>query len=255
VTVLVGIGVSALLHVLLVWLAPRGEPAERGERPRDRTTPVEVRREIVKLAEERVKADLPRPKPEVPPPRRLEVPKPRKPDVPKPAPSPAPLPAPSPEPVKPSAPKPFVLKDVALNGGVKVDAGDESRLFGNPAVRPEDAPKGSDGPPGPAVAESGNAVEAPRRVVVVPPQVLRDAKGRYPPEHRGLERVVRVELMLSIDASGDVAEVRVTKGDLPAFDAEALATARRLRFKPATRDGSPIPYPLKWTVVFLPEGG
>jgi TonB family protein len=91
--------------------------------------------------------------------------------------------------------------------------------------------------------------------VIRPPELTADAKGRYPEAHRDLSRVVRVQLVLALDASGDVTGVEVAKGDLPAFDEEARRTAMRLRFKPATRDGAPIPYKIKWTVVFIPEGG
>jgi TonB family protein len=147
-----------------------------------------------------------------------------------------------------------VLSNVSLTGGVAVQTGGESNLFGDPSVDARGwKKKGPDAPSGPA---GGGGEAAPeRRVVVVAPKPLNDVKGRYPEAHRDENRIVRVELVLRVDDAGAVVDARVLKGDKPAFDDESRRTVQQLRFKPATRDGAPIPYELKWTVVFIPETG
>ena len=60
-------------------------------------------------------------------------------------------------------------------------------------------------------------------------------------------------LQLHVDADGKGARA-VTKGDLEAFNVEAKRAVEGLRFSPATRNGQPIAYKVKWTVVFLPQG-
>lgn len=264
-----GVVASILLHAGLVWLVPaavRDDPASR--RPARKAMPVEVRREKAKLLSEEQKkadevvADL----------VKAEPPAPSKVDEPKPAPKKTPpkkqppKPAePPPEALKPAAtpappgatpggpPRPFVLSNVSLTGGVAVQTGGESNLFGDPAVDARGwKKKGADAPTGPSGA--GQATEE-RRVVVVPPKPLNDVKGRYPEAHRDENRIVRVELMLKVDDAGAVVDARVLKGDKPAFDDESKRTVQQLRFKPATRDGAAIPYELKWTVVFIPETG
>jgi protein TonB len=145
-----------------------------------------------------------------------------------------------------------VLSTVALNGGVAVQVGAVSNPAGSGAV---DATGWTPSPAAPAAAGSPEGAGAgPARVVVSPPALVADAKGQYPSEHRDLGRVVRVDLMIRIDPRGEVRGASVTRGDRPAFDDEARRTVARLRFRPATRDGSPIPWEMKWTVVFLPEG-
>jgi TonB family protein len=168
--------------------------------------------------------------------------------VPPPPAAPAPRPAAPPAPAPP-APAPLIVSNVALGGGVQVETGTTSNLYGDPRAdrRGWRAP-----PPAPPAGEA--RAPAARRVVVKPPVIRADARGSYPPQHRDLGRVVRVELLLDIDATGAVTRVHVARGELPAFDAEARATGARLRFHPATRDGVAIAYQLRWTIVFIPEG-
>jgi len=138
-----------------------------------------------------------------------------------------------------------------MGGGVQVQTGSESSVLGDPSV---DAATWKKPEPAPALDADAGVQAPPRKVVVVPPELIEEAKGHYPEEHRDLMRVVRVRLLLLVDETGKVVEAKVTRGDLPAFDAEAVRTAMRLRFRPATKDGVPIPYRLTWTVVFIPEG-
>jgi TonB family protein len=254
--------VSLAAHVAVVELAPTHEPKKAAARRALPMKPVVVEplREAARIeaeqkqVEDAVRRDAPKParRPDVvrpPVAKPLEASPPKPADAPKPEEAAKPAPAPAPKPA------PFVLSNVALNGGVQVQAGDDSNLFGDPSVDAKGWKRTRDAPRDPGADGGGGEEAAPRRVVVKPPEPLNTVKGKYPPEHRDLNRVVRVELMLSIDASGDVAKADVVKGDLPAFDDAARRTVVQIRFKPATRDGDPIPYRLRWTVVFIPEGG
>ncbi len=260
--------VSALLHFGIVELAPRRDltPPARAPR-REPPVPVEVLRQQVRLVQEAVQAETPEPKPEPvpepppqvkPPPRPKDQPKPPpKPQAQKPAPKPdTPSPEPKPEKAAPEParkPAPLVLSNVALNGGVAVQTGSESNLFGDPSIDAKGWKReGPDTPRRPGSGDDGEP--APEKVVIKPPKPKNQVQGTYPPEHRDLGRVVRVSLQLRVDAEGNVVDAKVLQGDLPAFDAEAKRAVAALKFVPATRNGTPIPYPVKWTVVFLPEG-
>ena len=271
-----GVLVSVLLHVgLALWAPVSSRDEEPAPKKKPKALPVEVRREKSKLlADQQKKADevvadlvkaeppKPVPTPEPPkappkqppkkqPPKRQEPPKPAEPPPEAPRPDLPPAPAGATPGAKPA---PFVLSNVSLSGGVAVQTGSESNLFGDPTVDARGwKKKAPDAPTGPV--GDGAAPAPERRVVVVPPKPLNDVKGRYPDELRDENRIVRVELLLKVDASGTVADARVLKGDKPPFDAESKRTAAQLRFSPATRDGAPIPYELKWTVVFIPESG
>ncbi|MBP7124959.1 TonB family protein [Myxococcota bacterium] len=248
------------VHALVPLVVPR-QPPRTSAPPTRRAAPkpvaVAVVREVQRAAEEPLPAPPPRPAP--PPPSQAPAPeRPRKPPPPPREAPPPPAkaePSPAPEPrAEPRKPAPFVLSNVALQGTVAVQTGTESNLFGDPSrdatgFRKEvDRPAGS----GTAAADNGAPREA-RKPVVKPPKALNRVQGTYPEAHRDLGRVVRVELLLTVSAGGEVTEVQVRKGDLPAFDEEARRTVMRLRFEPATRDGTPIPYQVAWTVVFLPE--
>lgn len=264
--------VSALLHVGLVVFSPRRDLTPPPRVPkREAPIPVEVRRQQIQLARQAVEAEAPKTEPE-PAPEAL------KPEAPKPAPKAPPKERPKPEAKKPpparpepkpeTAPKPqaeapeparkpapLVLSNVAMNGGVAVQTGSESNLFGDPSVNAKGwTREGPDAPRRPAGTEGGGGSATEEKVVIKPPKPKNQVQGVYPPEHRDLGRVVRVSLQLQVDADGNVVESKILKGDLPAFDAEARRAVAGLKFVPATRNGTPIPYPVKWTVVFLPEG-
>jgi TonB family protein len=59
-----------------------------------------------------------------------------------------------------------------------------------------------------------------------------------------------VIMWLSIGADGEVKQVRVTKGLPDGLNEQAIATAMKLKFKPATRDGVAVPSTLNMTVDF-----
>lgn len=92
--------------------------------------------------------------------------------------------------------------------------------------------------PGPAPTE-------PRAVDTPPPD--------YPLQFACAGAGGQVVLMLSLDAQGLPAEVRVENSSRrPALDAAAMAAVRTWRFKPATRHGQPVPARIRVPVTFTP---
>jgi len=255
IAVLLSLGIHVMVPLVVPRQPPRNAPPPARRAPA-RPVAVAVVRQVRQAAEE----PLPPPPPLPAPPPPAPVPeRPRKsPPPPREAPPQAPRPeAPPPEPTpkaEPRKPAPFVLSNVALQGTVAVQTGAESNLFGDPSRDATGFRKESDRPGGTGTnGPGGDAPREARKPVVKPPKALNRVQGTYPEAYRDLGRVVRVDLLLTVSPAGEVTDVQVRKGDLPAFDEEARRTAMRLRFEPATRDGTPIPYQVAWTVVFLPE--
>lgn len=276
----ISVGVSVLMHVGAYVAAPdeRPAPPPRPKKVTVRPVPVQVRQDLIRKLER--PEPEPQPKPIDKPPetpktieRKVQPPKPKQ-EPPKPQPKQEPKPPPSkpveppkelpPQPTtpaEPAKPKPFVLKNVALKGGVAVQTGDDSNLFGDPTVSARGFVKGVDAPtvPGAEAADGGGesggqAGPAREKVVITQPKALNDVKGQYPQAFRDLRRVVRVELMLTIGSDGAVRSVKVRKGAEQEFNDAAIRAVNQLKFDPATRNGVPIAFNLKWTVVFIPEG-
>jgi protein TonB len=78
--------------------------------------------------------------------------------------------------------------------------------------------------------------------------------GAVEPIYPELLRVQGIEadivVTITIAADGSVTTVDVIKGAAEEFDAAAVAAARQQRFEPATRNGEPVPYTLKYTYRF-----
>lgn len=81
------------------------------------------------------------------------------------------------------------------------------------------------------------------------PELLEPSIPEYP---GGETNAARVELELTLDASGAVTASEVVRSAGPAFDAAALAAAPRLRFSPAQRDGTPIAAVIPFAFEFEP---
>jgi TonB family protein len=255
---------SLLIHLGIVLAAPHNEPKtiELTKKPQKRVS-VTVKKERVRLLEEEAKKPEPikekEPEKKPPPPKK---PEPEKAEPKKPEPVKAPPkavdkpPEPPPEPAKPA---PFVLKNLALKGGVAVQAGENSNLFGDPSVDAKGFKKGQDMPfqpggDGDGTGGKGRGGSGEPAVVITQPKALNDVKGEYPPSLRDLNKIVRVELVLTIGADGLVKAVAVKKGAQQEFNDAAEKAVKQLRFEPATRNGTPITFRIKWTVVFIPEG-
>ncbi|MGC4093079.1 MAG: TonB family protein [Polyangiaceae bacterium] len=92
------------------------------------------------------------------------------------------------------------------------------------------------------------------RAEVTPPKLTQDPGVHYPEQAlaRGDTARVVVELVLEIDADGNVSQATLSapRGDL--FDEAALAAARGLRFEPALKDGTPSAAKIRFRYTFEP---
>ena len=265
------IAVSLAVHVGIVLIAP-DEPAAamkpRQKKVTIRPVPVQVRANLIKALEKKPEpVETKKPEPVKPKEKKKVVKKPKqvkkakkpqqkttKPAAAQTAP-PKKAAKPKKAPVRRKKPAPFVLKNVALKGGVAVQTGEDSNIFGDPSKDAKGFKKGIDAP---MAADGdgdgdGDGPAKKKRVVIKRPKALNDVKGIYPPEYRDLRRVVRVKLILTIGKDGSGGKVRVKKGAEPEFNKAAIRAVKQLKFEPATKDGRPIGFNLKWTVVFIPE--
>ena len=80
-----------------------------------------------------------------------------------------------------------------------------------------------------------------KKPVIVMPKLLEFVQAPYPPdaEKRGL--AADVILRLTIDAQGKVTAAEVDKPAGHGFDEAAVRAALKFKFRPATRDGKPMP--------------
>ncbi len=187
----------------------------------------------------------PEPLPEPPPPEPVEaqvalpVEELRPADLPPPPPAPPEPPAPPPRPA-PRQPPPQQARPQKAAPPQR-----EAALAAAAAARP---------PPGPAAPQ--DAPNGASRAVgaVSPPGLLeghRNPEPEYPfaSRQRGDQGVVTVRL--GVSAAGEVTEVEVvaTSG-YPALDEAARRAVQRWRFRPAIRDGAPVPGSIRTAIHF-----
>lgn len=75
----------------------------------------------------------------------------------------------------------------------------------------------------------------------------------YPADARKAGTEGRVQLVLGIDARGEVTSVRVLDAPSPSLAAAALEGARSFRFSPALLEGAPVATEIRFTYTFLLE--
>lgn len=86
---------------------------------------------------------------------------------------------------------------------------------------------------------------------VVPPTLAQPSPAPYP---RGAATSGEVELLLTIDTAGAVADVQVQSSTAEVFTEAAVQAAKLLRFEPATQRGEPVAVVLAYRYRFeLPE--
>lgn len=85
---------------------------------------------------------------------------------------------------------------------------------------------------------------------IEPPRAARQAKPYYPrePNALGIQGAVRLEVVVGADGSPD--DVRVTTSLHPDLDQAAMASARKWRFTPGMKDGTPVPVIVTMEVGF-----
>jgi TonB family protein len=96
-----------------------------------------------------------------------------------------------------------------------------------------------------AVLEAGQ--KAPD---IVRPNLLTPAQPGYTEEARALKIQGRVSLGILVTEHGDVESVLAFRGLGHGLDEKAAEAARALKFSPAMRSGTPIPYWMKLIIEF-----
>jgi iron complex outermembrane recepter protein len=87
---------------------------------------------------------------------------------------------------------------------------------------------------------------------VAPPIVIEDKRPPYPSEALPTGLRGDVAVTATVSASGEVSAVELANGIAPALDRAALEAATHWRFRPALRDGVPIPSRIQLLFHFEP---
>lgn len=153
----------------------------------------------------------------------------------------------------PAEPPRFELSMDAVvegGGGIQVLAvqGGSGRVLADPD-RPG-SPE-AEGPPSPPTRPPDIPVAASWEITEEPePLNDRAFKPRYPPRARARGAQATVVVRLWIDARGRVARARVVVAAGEDFDRAALKYCRKLRFRPAMANDTPVAARIDWTVEF-----
>jgi TonB family protein len=102
---------------------------------------------------------------------------------------------------------------------------------------------GNDGVAHPMILQRANPLE--------PPVVLNSLWAAYPRKARKQHVRGTVTISFAISAEGLPFDLHLIRSVYPDLDESALRAVRRLRFKPATRDGKPVPAHVTIDVSFL----
>jgi protein TonB len=198
------------------------------------------------------------PAPAAPAPRSPPPPAPRRvalaprPEAARPPPAPAPE---APPPALASAPQtppppgaPRALPRVGLSLGSTVSSGGFAVGVGN-TVYGRAGERAAD----PAAVQPYRGGVVPAARLSAQPRVLDLPAIPYPPDARrdGVEG--QVVLVLRVDRSGAVTQVRVVDAPSPALAAAAEQGARRFRFSPALLEGEPVETEIRFTYTFVLE--
>jgi protein TonB len=111
---------------------------------------------------------------------------------------------------------------------------------------------GSDQGEGGLGPNSGRGVDATAVTAryTVPPVLVYKTEPEYSDEARKVKWQGTVIVLIEIDERGEVRRARVAEGAGMGLDERAVEAVRRWRFKPALRDGKPVPAPARVEVSF-----
>ncbi len=76
---------------------------------------------------------------------------------------------------------------------------------------------------------------------ITPPKATHSPDPEYPDLPPDTEPSGVVVMLIGVDARGRVEPVRVLRSSAAAFEKSAVATVKTWRFKPAKKDGKPVP--------------
>ena len=88
---------------------------------------------------------------------------------------------------------------------------------------------------------------------IIPPKGISTLIPAYPEELRQQGVQGEVGLQVAIDEKGTVSAVKVSRPLHPYLDFAAVQAIRQWTFKPATKNGKPVPFTANITLVFDPE--
>jgi TonB family protein len=74
-----------------------------------------------------------------------------------------------------------------------------------------------------------------------PPKATSAPDPKYPDLPQDAEPRGTVVMLIGVNAKGHVAAVHVLRSDEPAFEKTAVETVKKWKFKPAQKDGRPVP--------------
>src|SRR5271157_3303391 len=76
---------------------------------------------------------------------------------------------------------------------------------------------------------------------IKPPKATRAPDPKFPDLPPDAERHGTVVMLVGVDTKGHVAAVRVLRSDEKAFEQSAVDTVKKWKFKPAQKNGQPVP--------------
>src|SRR6187402_4014725 len=94
---------------------------------------------------------------------------------------------------------------------------------------------------GAVVRPAAPVKDAPKKPVIVLPELTHFEHAEYPAEAAKAGLQADVLLKLTVDREGNVTKAEVSTPVGNGFDEAAKAAALKFKFTPATRDGAPIP--------------
>ncbi len=195
----------------------------------------------------------PDPKPEAKPPPPKVKPRPRPKSV-EPPPEPPPAEEKAEQPQEATGPKIFGMEfeggtTAGPGEGVAVPQGDS--LGVSPRIRKRGPKKKSKGPKTGFKTEYRRNEPAPLAVITTKPKVKKRVLAAFPERARDLGIEGRVVLELTINADGKVVKAKLLKGLHPLLDKSAEEAARKMRFVPATVNGTAVLVKIKYTFTFV----
>ncbi len=76
---------------------------------------------------------------------------------------------------------------------------------------------------------------------IKPPKAISAPDPKFPDLPDGAEQRGMVVMLIGVSPKGRVEVVRVVRSDEEAFDKAAITTVKKWKFKPAEKDGHPVP--------------
>ncbi len=85
---------------------------------------------------------------------------------------------------------------------------------------------------------------------ITPPKTVSAPDPKFPDLPDDAEPRGTVVMLIGVNAKGRVEVVHVLRSDQPAFEKTAVATVKKWKFKPAQKDGHPIPVQISVEMKF-----